>query len=103
MTRFLLGDSTYRVELDESDVSRFAGRWPCYGERRPMAFVFTRDCGDLIEIDGDESGTDESGLAALANDAAYSGAVVLGLRSVAEMRRPYSDDESAAILASGES
>lgn len=102
MARFRLGESTYRVELDESDVAAFAERWPCYGERRPLAFVFSRENGDLIEIDGDDSDNDESGIAALANDCAYSGAVVLGLRSVAEMRRPYAEERGAAILAERE-
>lgn len=85
-----LGASSYRVSLDESDVRRFADRWPCYSERRPIAFVFSRENGDLVDTDGDESGTAGDGLAALANDASLAGALALGLAGVAAMREPFS-------------
>lgn len=90
--------SSYRVELDESDVSRFASRWPCYGERRPLAFVFSADNGDLTDIEGEHGDNDESGVAALSNDASTAGAELLALEHVAELRRPFSDPESVATM-----
>lgn len=85
-----LGQSSYRVALDESDVQAFAERWPCYGERRAIAFVFSRDNGDLIDIEGEHADNDESGIAALSNDAALAGALAFGLAFVAELREPFS-------------
>lgn len=92
----------YSVALEESDVAAFAKRWPCYGERRPLRLEFSADNGDLIDIEGEHADNDESGLAALANDASLAGALALGLEHVAELRRPYSDAESVAILLGGE-
>jgi hypothetical protein len=96
--RAKLGNSTYTVELDESDVSEWASRWPCYGERRPIAFEFERRNGDLCDVQGDDSDNDESGQAALANDCALAGAELLNLTHVASLRQPYADAEAVAIL-----
>lgn len=93
-----LGASSYRVALSESDVRDFAERWPCYGERRPLRFVFERETGDLLDIEGEHADNDESGVAALANDACLAGAIALRLDGVAEMRRVYGDPDSVAIL-----
>lgn len=93
-----LGASSYRVSLDESDVASFAERWPCYGPRSALAFVFEREAGDLIDVEGEHADNDESGIAALSNDACLAGAIALRLDSVAEMRRVYGDPDSVAIL-----
>jgi hypothetical protein len=93
-----LGQSSYRVSLDMCDVDQFASRWPCYGERSELAFVFDRNNGDLIDVEGEEAGTSEAGLAALANDAALAGAIALDLRLVAWIRRPYGDPNSTADM-----
>lgn len=96
-----LSGGAYSVRLDESDVRAFAERWPCYGERRPIAFTFSAENGDLVDIEGDESGTDEAGLAALANDSAYAGALILELGDVAALRRPFADPGSPICEAAG--
>lgn len=85
-----LGESSYRVSLDSRDVCAFAERWPCYGERNELAFVFSRENGDLIDLEGDDSDNDEAGIVALANDAALAGALALGLPFVASLREPFS-------------
>lgn len=96
--RAILSGSTYRVELDESDVLEWAERWPCYGERHAIAFEFERRNGDLVDIEGEETGTDESGLAALSNDACRAGAELCGLADIAELRACYGGAESVARL-----
>lgn len=93
-----LGQSSYRVALNMCDVDAFAERWPCYGERNELAFTFSRENGDLIDLEGEESGTDERGIAALSNDACLAGAIALRLNDVTEMRRVYGDPDSVAIL-----
>jgi hypothetical protein len=85
-----LGASSYRVQLSEEDVRDFASRWPCFGERRAIGFVFSRDNGDLIDIEGDDSDMAGDGVAALSNDAALAGALALGLGAVCEMRERFS-------------
>lgn len=86
-----LRQSSFRVSLSEEDVRSFAERWPCYGERRPLGFVFSRGCGDLLDIEGEHADNDESGVAALANDASLAGALALGLAEVAKLREPFSE------------
>ena len=90
--------SNFVVALTESDVAAWADRWPCYGERRPLAFEFSAGNGDIVDIQGDDSDNDESGVAALSNDACLAGALALGLDSVVDMRRAYGDAESIAEL-----
>lgn len=68
----------FRVTCSESDVEEFARRWPCYGARRPVAFEFHKESGDLVDVTGD-SGMDESGVRALSEDAQEYGAARLGL------------------------
>jgi hypothetical protein len=96
--RARLGVSSYHVALDQEDVRSFAERWPCYGERRAIAFVFERETGDLLDIEGEHADNDESGIAELSNDACLAGAIALRLDSVAEMRRVFGDPDSVAIL-----
>jgi hypothetical protein len=93
-----LGASSFRVSLDESDVASFAERWPCYGERRPLAFVFECETGDLVDLEGEHADNDESGVRALSDDACLAGAIALRLDGVAEMRRVFGDPDSVAIL-----
>lgn len=82
----------------------FASRWPCYGERRPLAFEFSRANGDLLDVLGDDSDNDESGIVALCNDAALAGAIALDLPAVIALRSCYGDAESIAeLLANQES
>jgi hypothetical protein len=99
-----LFESVYIVRLDESDVMQWAERWPCYGTRRPLAFEFSASNGDLVDMQGEDSGNDESGILALSNDCALAGALALGLADVTDMRRHYGDAESVAdLLANQES
>lgn len=93
-----LTGSSYSVALDESDVLAWAERWPCYGERRPLAFSFERSNGDLCDMEGDDSDNDESGIAALSNDACLAGALALGLSDVVALRSCYGDAEAVAEL-----
>lgn len=58
-----------RVTLAPAALERFARHWPCFGEvRGALAFTFARN-GDLIDLEGDDSALDPSGVAALADDA----------------------------------
>ena len=56
------------VECDETDVSKFAAAWPCFGDPRSLAFTFDRRNGDLIDVAGAD-GLNEPGVLALSNDA----------------------------------
>ena len=67
MRRFNQG-AYIRVTVSENEVSDFARRWPCFGDVRPLSFTFEASNGDLVEVHGD-NGMDESGVAALADDA----------------------------------
>ena len=93
-----LNGTSYSVALDESDVLQWAERWPCYGERRPLAFEYDARNGDLIDVQGDNSDNDELGIVALANDAGLAGALALGLLEVVAMRSTYGDAESVADM-----
>jgi hypothetical protein len=56
------------VVCTTEDVANFARMWPCFGEPRPITFVFDGR-GDLTEIIGNEAGLDERGLLILSEDA----------------------------------
>src|SRR5690349_4901545 len=88
----------YNVQLSADDVAQWASRWPCFGERRPLLFQFDARNGDLVDLGEDESGMDDAGLAALANDAALAGAELLDLPGVAAIREPFADRESVNAL-----
>jgi hypothetical protein len=88
----------YDVALEESDVLQWAERWPCYGERRPLRFTYDASNGDLVDLQGDDSDNDESGVAALSNDACLAGALALGLADVAALRSAYGDAHAIAEL-----
>jgi hypothetical protein len=58
-----------RVAFAPVALERFARHWPCFGEvKGALAFTFARN-GDLIDLEGDDSGLDPAGVAALADDA----------------------------------
>lgn len=66
MRRYRAG-SFVRVAVSEREVGSFALRWPCFGDVRPMTFLFDLS-GNLVDVTGDK-GSDLSGVAALADDA----------------------------------
>jgi hypothetical protein len=71
-----------RVTVSEREVYEFARRWPCFGDRRALSFTFDTRNGDLVDLSGD-SGMDESGVLALAEDAQNYAAKRLNIPSLA--------------------
>lgn len=71
----------FTVHCTARDVSGFAQRWPCFGERRAIAFQFDKRNGDLVDIlpNGADADMDGGGVCALADDAKAYGAKKLRL------------------------
>ena len=61
------------------EVYNFAARWPCFGRTGAMSFTFDRDSGDLVALSTPAGEQDDSGVAALADDAKAYAAKRLGL------------------------
>ena len=59
----------FTVRCSERDVDDFAAKWPCFGPRRALAFMFNKSNGDLVEMDGNTNGMDEYGVSILSQDA----------------------------------
>ena len=66
MMRVFKQGALTRVTVSRDDVAAFARRWPCFGKVRALSFTF--DANGLVDLSGDR-GMDESGVAALADDA----------------------------------
>ena len=74
--------STFDVAVTAEDLTAFTRQWPCFGEQvspvnwRGAVLLLTFDrSGDLTDIQGDE-GLDETGVAAIVEDAKTYAATV---------------------------
>lgn len=81
--RFFDQGRHFRVTISSDEVDLFADRWPCFGPRRAMAFVFDARNGDLVDIRGDSPRHDGCGVDALVSDARD-----YGKQRLAKLNRP---------------